>query len=347
MRLPGPAHGDRGGGAGRRGGCRPDRLWDDRRAAVLFRRHPPPGRLLDVGGHRLHVQCSGAGAPAVIFEAALGGSSVDWYAVQPEVSRFTRACAYDRAGAGWSEAGPLPRDPLRSAEELHTLLGNAGVTPPYVLVGHSYGGYVVRVFAEPLRERRSPAWSWSISRRRRCFSARPRSRPDGTDGARLSLGQAARRLRRPAAPRGQHDLRAVHDSPHRRRLLSGAEVSGRQLWRGAGNAGRGAGAGAPAGSFGALPLAVVTAGKREYMDEDSWRTWQEIQRGLPALWTRSTQLFANQAATTFSSASPRSWSQPFVAWSTTPANRLPRRPHGRRRRDRRVAAPAQWLTSGW
>ena len=63
------------------------------------------------------MHCTGAGAPAVVFESSLGGSSVDWYAVQPKVAAFTTACAYDRAGAGWSDAAPLPRDPLRTAED--------------------------------------------------------------------------------------------------------------------------------------------------------------------------------------------------------------------------------------
>jgi pimeloyl-ACP methyl ester carboxylesterase len=106
-----------------------------------------PGRLVDVGGHRLHLLCAGAGAPAVVFDAALGASSISWSLVQPEVARVTRACAYDRAGFGWSDAGPKPRTAGRIAAELRELLVRAAVPPPYVLVGHSFGGLVVRVFA--------------------------------------------------------------------------------------------------------------------------------------------------------------------------------------------------------
>lgn len=109
--------------------------------------HPAPGRLVAVGGHRLHLYCVGEGRPTVILDAGLFGSSLDWRTVQPEVARTTRACAYDRAGYGWSEPGPLPRTSLRIAEELHSLLANAGETGPYVLVGHSFGGFNVRVFA--------------------------------------------------------------------------------------------------------------------------------------------------------------------------------------------------------
>lgn len=108
---------------------------------------PPPGRLIDLGSHRLHIHCQGNGAPAVVFDAALGASSLSWSLVQRAVSQVTRACAYDRAGFGWSDAGPLPRTAGRIAAELRELLHRADVPPPYLLVGHSFGGLVVRLFA--------------------------------------------------------------------------------------------------------------------------------------------------------------------------------------------------------
>jgi len=108
----------------------------------------PPGRLIDVGGFRLHLHAMGAPArPTVVLDAALAGTAISWCRVQPEVARFARVCAYDRAGLGWSEAGPLPRTAGRLAGELHTLLERAGEVPPYILVGHSFGGLVLRVFA--------------------------------------------------------------------------------------------------------------------------------------------------------------------------------------------------------
>jgi pimeloyl-ACP methyl ester carboxylesterase len=108
----------------------------------------PPGRLIDVGGFRLHFHAMGAPArPTVVLDAALAGTAISWCRVQPEVARFARVCAYDRAGLGWSEAGPLPRTAGRLAGELHTLLERAGEVPPYLLVGHSFGGLVLRVFA--------------------------------------------------------------------------------------------------------------------------------------------------------------------------------------------------------
>ncbi len=102
---------------------------------------------MNAGSHRLHIRCAGDGGPVVIFDAALGGSSLSWTLVQPLVARVTRACSYDRAGFGWSDAGPLPRTAGRIAGELHALLHTAAVPHPYVLVGHSYGGLVMRLFA--------------------------------------------------------------------------------------------------------------------------------------------------------------------------------------------------------
>jgi pimeloyl-ACP methyl ester carboxylesterase len=107
----------------------------------------PPGRLVDIGGYRLHVLALGTGAPVVVFDAALGGSSISWTFVQPRVAEFGRTVAYDRAGFGWSDAGPLPRTAGRAADELHALLTRAGEGPRFILVGHSFGGLVMRIFA--------------------------------------------------------------------------------------------------------------------------------------------------------------------------------------------------------
>lgn len=108
---------------------------------------PAPGRLIDAGGHRLHIWCIGSGAPTVVLEAGLGGTSADWGFVQPEVARFTRVCSYDRAGMGYSDPGPSPRTARRIAHDLAVLLERAGITEPAVLVGASMGGFPVRIFA--------------------------------------------------------------------------------------------------------------------------------------------------------------------------------------------------------
>src|SRR5918997_2828830 len=111
------------------------------------RAYPPPGEMVDVGGYSLHINCVGQGSPTVILDAGSGGMSAQWVRVQREVSGTTRVCAYDRAGMGWSEAGPDPRDAEQISGELHTLLGKAGVEGPHVLVGHSFGGMYVRTYA--------------------------------------------------------------------------------------------------------------------------------------------------------------------------------------------------------
>jgi pimeloyl-ACP methyl ester carboxylesterase len=109
--------------------------------------YPPTGKLIDAGGHLLHIHVMGKGKPVVIFENGSGDFSFIWDLVQPEVSKTTMTISYDRAGYAWSEAGPLPRTGRQIAYELHTALHNAGIKEPYVMVGQSYGGFLVRSFA--------------------------------------------------------------------------------------------------------------------------------------------------------------------------------------------------------
>ena len=104
--------------------------------------------MVDVGGYSLHLYCAGeGGAPTIVMDSGLGGTVLDWQLVQPEVAEFARVCTYDRGGMGWSEPGTQPRTSQQIVEELHTLLGNAGVQGPYVLVGHSLGGTNVQLYA--------------------------------------------------------------------------------------------------------------------------------------------------------------------------------------------------------
>jgi pimeloyl-ACP methyl ester carboxylesterase len=116
------------------------------------RRYPPPGELVDVGGAKFHIHCTGQGSPTVVMDAGLGDSSVTWDLVQPEVSKFTRVCSYDRAGYGWSGAPTEPRTTVNIVSELEKLLVAAHVPGPYVLVGHSFGGFNVRMFASRHRD---------------------------------------------------------------------------------------------------------------------------------------------------------------------------------------------------
>ncbi len=122
-------------------------IYEPMAEAADAKAYPPPGQMVDVGGFRLHINCTGTGSPTVVIESGLGDWSATWGWVQPEVAKTTRVCTYDRAGMGWSETSPEPRTAREFAKELHTLLAKANEPGPYVLVGHSLGGYTVRVYA--------------------------------------------------------------------------------------------------------------------------------------------------------------------------------------------------------
>lgn len=115
--------------------------------AVDQHTYTPPGQLVDVGGYKMHIYCTGEGSPTVILDHVGAANSAQWALIQPVVAAHTRVCAYDRAGFGWSESSSDPQDAAHNAQQLHTLLINAGIDGPFVLVGHSFGANVGRVFA--------------------------------------------------------------------------------------------------------------------------------------------------------------------------------------------------------
>ena len=116
-------------------------------AAADARAYPMPGQLIDVGGHRLHLNCTGSGSPTVVLEPGGGEMSSNMGWIAPAVARNTRVCVYDRAGRGWSEPADTPQDGTQIATDLHTLLQRGHVPGPYVLAGHSFGGLYVLTFA--------------------------------------------------------------------------------------------------------------------------------------------------------------------------------------------------------
>src|SRR5712692_6888590 len=121
--------------------------WRDRQ------RFPSPGRLVQFNERRMHIHVTGEGTPTVVFESGMGASCLSWTLVQPQVAQFSRAVSYDRAGHGWSDPAPEPRTARQIAQELDTLLNTTGLPGPYVLVGHSFGGYVNRAYAHLYRDR--------------------------------------------------------------------------------------------------------------------------------------------------------------------------------------------------
>jgi pimeloyl-ACP methyl ester carboxylesterase len=119
---------------------------------ILEKQYPPPGHLISLGNYRLHLYCFGAGAPTVIVEPGMGQDWVGWRLVIAKLNPTHRVCVYDRAGYGWSDPGPKPRTALREAQELHLLLATAGIPEPYILVAHSFGGYIARIYASQFRK---------------------------------------------------------------------------------------------------------------------------------------------------------------------------------------------------
>jgi len=117
------------------------------RESLDARAYPMPGQLIDVGGHRLHLHCTGSGSPTVVLEPGGGASSSDFGWIAPAVARDTTVCVYDRAGRGWSDPADGPEDGAHIAADLHTLLQRAHIPGPYVLAGHSFGGLYVQSFA--------------------------------------------------------------------------------------------------------------------------------------------------------------------------------------------------------
>ena len=116
---------------------------------LAYREYPAPGEMVAVSGHGMQLYCAGKarGGPTVVMDSGIGGGVLDWQTVQPKVAEFARVCSYDRSGLGWSESGPKPRTSPQIVKELHALLENAGVGGPYVLVGHSFGGANVQLYA--------------------------------------------------------------------------------------------------------------------------------------------------------------------------------------------------------
>jgi pimeloyl-ACP methyl ester carboxylesterase len=253
--------------------------------------YPPPGELVDVGGHRLHIYCTGSGSPTVVIEAGLGDWSTSWGFVQSEVAKNARVCTYDRAGAGWSEAGPLPRDAAQFAKELHTLLQNANVPAPYIMVGHSLGGFGVRVFVheyasevagvvliESMNPRQLPQASTDVEPQ-----PNPLSQYYSVLTALARVG-AARLLARPVtnilSPGTLPSENAYYSRFVRTQSMQTARNESQSLSASGVEA-------AAVKDFGDLPLIVLTG--RLHTDPSNWQTWQTE---LLQLSSNSQQLFA-------------------------------------------------------
>jgi pimeloyl-ACP methyl ester carboxylesterase len=268
-------------------------MFEPEADAADAKTYPPPGELVDIGGYRLHINCMGSGSPTVVIDAGWGDWSTAWGMVQSEVAQTTRVCTYDRAGTGWSDAGPLPRDATQFAKELHVVLQNAHVPGPYVLAGHSLGGLPVRVFAgtypsevagvvlidsmTPQQFTQAPA----AGKSQPAPQSQPLSQP-------LSLPAMLARfgvVRLLARPLGLIPSSSPNEAAAYSRIVRPQNVQA-YMDEGEGMPAAGAEAGAVQ-SFGDLPLIVLTA-KLNKMPN-----WQERQAELLKLSSNSVQLFAD------------------------------------------------------
>jgi len=245
--------------------------WSRRRA---WRLYPPPGELVRVDGRSFHLHCLGQGSPTVILEAGLDRrGSLAWSTVQPEMAALTRVCAYDRAGIQWSEAGQEPRDAERIASDLHALLEAAEVAPPYVLVGHSLGGPLSRVYAHRFPDE-VMGFVWVDSSHpeqlqrlpREVIAARPE--PRSRIAPRISRAIGWTRLRGPRA----RDAGSAF-APTSVRGVVGEQRALEDVFAQAGGT----------GPFGGRPLVVLTAGTRPRPPERSEELHARLQEGWLAL----------------------------------------------------------------
>jgi pimeloyl-ACP methyl ester carboxylesterase len=157
--------------------------------AAAVEAHSMPGQLIDVGGHRLHLSCTGSGSPTVVLEPGAGEMSSNMGWIAPAVARNTRVCVYDRAGRGWSEPADTPQDGTQIATDLHTLLQRGHVPGPYVLAGHSFGGLYVQTFAARYPD--EVAGMVLVDSADRASAAKPRATPPGDGGTYDLFGRAS------------------------------------------------------------------------------------------------------------------------------------------------------------
>ena len=243
---------------------------------------PPPGHLVDIGGYRLHLWCTGDGAPAVILDTGLGGSSAGWGFVQPDVARFTRVCSYDRAGLGYSDPGPSPRTARRIASELAELLARGGIGGLVVLAGASRGGFNVRVFASDHSNRVAGLVLVDASHEDQLHEVPPLARFVpllSTVGAlRLlgisfgprveSLSPSTRQFARATSFRAAGHQAAADEITHIRESASEVRTSRRKL---------------------SIPLIVVTGAR------GADATWRDLQRDQVTLSERGCQTIAQES----------------------------------------------------
>jgi pimeloyl-ACP methyl ester carboxylesterase len=275
-------------------------IYESRAEAADAKTYPPPGQQVDVGGYRLHINCTGSGGPTVVIDAGQGDWSTSWGVVQQEVAKTTRICTYDRAGMGWSDPGPLPRDAAQFAQELHTLLQKANIPGPYVMVGHSLGGASVRVFVGEhasevagvvLMESMNPGQATQLHIQAQSQSD-PQSQPFSWQAVLARFGIARLLVKLPviasSVPAGQEAYYPLYVRPQSLQTadneLQGISASLAQA--------------AAVKTFGDLPLIILTGKLNDRQG------WQELQTELLQLSSTSEQVFAQNSGHIIQSDAP-------------------------------------------
>ena len=269
------------------------------------RRFPPPGQLADIGGRRIHLLAMGEGTPAVVIIPSLGGNVLEWVRVQRATASKTTVVVVDRAGIGWSDPPPLGKLTLDSmADDLHAALTAAGITPPYIIAGHSLGGIVARRFhaRHPRRrgdvagrfQSRGPVAAVRLAGRHRFAAAVRGAVPVAHPGrppyrripGRISaVSQAS--LARETVPEYAGAARAITLSSRLRRIAVREMLLASRLW------------GRPE-DLGSLPLAVISTANRS---RDWWPAWTQMQDELAVLSSDTVHMTAVRPGTTCTSTS--------------------------------------------
>lgn len=264
-----------------------------------------PGRLVDVGGYRLHLHCTGTGAITVLLEAGLNEFSLHWHRVQPVLSEHARVCSYDRAGLGWSDPSPHHPTISRATADLQRLLQAAGVHPPLLLVGHSYGAIVARAYrasrpadvaglllVDPAHEdqaERIPRYAALLERQASLFRT-----------LRLVSAAGVLALAPQQVPAGHLDGEALRQ--YRAVLAGGRFFAGAAAETQAFIQNLDAARGMELDRLGATPLVVISRGRPDPLpwltaeeNEAYERAWSELQRQIVAYSTAGRQLVAARA----------------------------------------------------
>lgn len=271
----------------------------------LVAQNPVPGQMVDVDGFKMHIDCTGEGSPTVILVSGLDDFSIMWSLVQPEIAQMTRVCSYDRAGLGWSEASPNPRTSANMVKELHTLLVNANIKGPYVMVGHSFGGTLVRLYvhtypnevsgivlvdaAPPELFERVPAWNKAIEAKTKMFQA---LKPLSLLGLFALFPNSIPNRGLPDTALFQYRVISVATDYYQDTMVENemfqknlAEIKSANIT-----------------SFGNLPLIVLSRGRFDAMprltdveNENARQVWSEMQAEMLRLSTNSRQIIAEQS----------------------------------------------------